>query len=147
MQKSHTPMQQLLNRVSTWCGVRVVHEGEVPKVLIGQHVVARFPSVETLQASLCGSIKKQIDRNPGELPAGVWPYGDNHTVLIDLTTAGGMEEAIRVLLNTYILAQDPAARDWWLCPHRLDEDPTCEKIAQVIAEHRSKMQAVKASGE
>ncbi len=146
MLKTQSPMQQLLNRVSTWCGVRVSLEAEVPNVLIGQHVVARFPSSETLQASLCGSIKKQIDQEPDELPPGVWPYSNNETVLIDLTTARGMEEAIRVLLNTYIMAQDPGARDWWLNSSHLNEDPTCEKIAQVISRHRLKLKAMQAAG-
>lgn len=134
--KPQTPMQQLLARVCTWCGVNVAESAGVTCVMLKSQAIARFPCPETLEASLCGTIQKQVERSPLDLPAGVWPHRGNRTVLIDLTQPGGMEEAIRVLLNAYIMAQDPGAREWWLEHAALDEDPTCEKVAEVIARHR-----------
>jgi len=129
-------MNQLLARVTTWCGVRVDDAGGVRRVLLRDQAIARFPSPETLEASLCGTIKRQFEKSPLDLPPGVWPHKDNSVVLIDLTQPGGMEEAIRVLMNVYIMAQDPEAREWWLHKAHIDEDPTCAKVAEVIAKHR-----------
>jgi len=146
MRKEINPMNQLLNRVSTWCGVRIDEQGGVPCVRIRDHVIARFPSSETLEASLCGTIKRQFGEDPEDLPEGVWPHENNEVLLIDLKSPRGMEEAIRVLLNAYILSQDPMAQDWWLGKHRLEEDPTCEKIAQVISHYRLQPRASDTSG-
>lgn len=125
-------MQVLLARVRTWCGVRIDNNSPVTRVLLRDKVIARFPSEEFFEVVLCGSIKKQVSESPDDLPVGVWALNDNTRLVVDLTQPGGMEEAIRVLLNAYILSERPQSSDWWLSEERLNEDPTCEKLAEEI---------------
>ena len=129
-------MNQLLSRVQTWCGVKIENKNDIPTVALRGKPIARFPSDDTLEAVLCGSIRHQIQEDPHMLPDGVWTHKDYSLLLVDLTQPGGLEEAIRVLLNTYIVSESPRARDWWLSDQHLDEDPTCDKIAEVIREFR-----------
>ncbi len=136
MTKQQTPKDLLLCRVRTWCGVHIKTHDGIVLVYVKDRPIARFPSEETLEAVLCGSIQKQIAEDPECLPCGAWPADDNRCLLVDLTQPGGVEEAIRVLLNAYIRSQSPEAHDWWMREERLIEDPTCEKIAAIIEEFR-----------
>ncbi|MDK2971262.1 MAG: hypothetical protein PWP23_1017 [Candidatus Sumerlaeota bacterium] len=134
-----TPMQQLLSRVQTWCGIKIVESKAVTLVTLREKTIARFPSPETLEVVLCGSIARQFKENPEELPDGVRVLEDGNRLAVDLTEPGGMEEAVRTLLNAYILAERPESRDWWLDEAHLHEDPTCEKLAEEIERFREQM--------
>ncbi|MBI5154263.1 hypothetical protein HZA57_03415 [Candidatus Poribacteria bacterium] len=136
MHKSATPRDVLLARLRTWCGVEVARDGSRYLLSIRNKPIARFPSEDSLEAVLCGSIRDQVRSDPACLPSGTWTCGDHTVVMIDLTAPGGMEEAVRVLLNAYILSQAPEARDWWLSDHHMSEDPTCERLEEVIRRHR-----------
>ena len=136
MAKNISPIELVLSRVKNWCGVQVKTDETVTKVYIREHLIGWFPAEDTLEAVLCGSIRKQTIEDPGALPPGVWLHDNNSTLIIDLTMPRGMEEAIRILLNVYIVSQSPQAQDWWLLEDRLAEDPTCEKIAEVVRKCR-----------
>jgi len=141
MRRIETPANQLLDRVQTWLGIRIVSDEPVARVMLNGHTIARFPTTETLEASMSGIIRRQVVNEPETLPPGVWGWQDNMAVLIDLTQPKGMEEAIRVLLETYLRAQDPASDNWWLAEQLLRNDPECRKAAEQLREHRSRLRA------
>lgn len=142
MARRLSPMTQLLARVQTWCGISISAGGGITHIVLRDHPIARFPTPETLEVVLCGSIRDQVRRDPDDLPDGVWPLDDASRLIVDLTQPGGMEEAVRSLLNAYLLAEHPAARDWWLRPEHLAADPTCEKLAVEVEHFRQQARAV-----
>jgi len=134
-------MNLILSRVGSWCGVQVKINDPVTRILLRDKTIARFPSGDMLEVVLCGSIKHHVLNDPEFLPEGAWTHKDAKSLLVDLTQPGGLEEAFRVLLNAYIMAERPEAQDWWLSEEHLAEDPTCERIAEVIAQHRDRIAA------
>lgn len=136
MRSNGTPCSAVLARVEQWCGVHVDHECKDRRVRLHDRVIARFPSDDTLEAVLCGSLRRRVMEEPEALPEGVWAHDDKASIIIDLTTPRGMEEAIRTLMNVYMTSQSSAAQDWWLNEQRLDQDPTCEKIAEIVRRYR-----------
>ena len=125
-------MNQLLARVRTWCGVTIKgSDGAAVTVMIKEKPIARFHDEHTLEAVLCGSIRRQILEDPGAVLGGAECRHDGATMLVDLDSCAGVEEAIRLLLNAYIASQSPVNQDWWLREERLDQDPTCEKLEEL----------------
>lgn len=136
MKSEDSPMVQLLCRVKTWCGIRVAEQQGLTHVLLRDRTIARFPSAESVEINLCGSIRKQVLEEPESLPDGVWAAAHDRVLLVDLTQPGGIEEAVRALMNCYIAAQGQESIQWWMSPEHLGEDPTCEKIAELLRQHR-----------
>lgn len=139
MEPECTPMGHLLARIKVWCGVTIEPDEKITLVKIKDRVIARFPSSDSLEVVLCGSIRDQVLSDPEELPEGMWLRSNGHdVVIVDLTAPRGMEEAIRILLNAYIASQtSDAVTKWWMDEEHLMEDPTCEKLEQIIREHRA----------
>jgi hypothetical protein len=136
MPSSTPPSQQVLSRISGWCGIQVHREGELTKVYLRDRLIARFPPNDTVEAVLCGSVRQQVLDGRDVLPDGMWLNGDDKTIIVDLTTERGLEEAIRMILNAYIVGQSPEARDWWMNQQHLEEDPTCAKLAEIVYQYR-----------
>ena len=106
-------------------------DGSPVTVLVKEKPIARFHDEFTLEAALCGSIRRQMMEDPGAVLEGAKCRPGNRTMMVDLKSAAGVEEAIRLLLNAYISSQSPANQDWWLSDEHLDEDPTCEKLDEL----------------
>jgi hypothetical protein len=34
------------------------------------------------------------------------------------------------------MGQSPEAREWWIAQEHLEEDPTCEKLAEIVYRYR-----------
>lgn len=134
-------MNQLLSRVQTWCGVRTIEEQGICQIILRDRQIARFPNENSFEGVLCGTLRRQIETDPYELPDGVWPHNNNDTILIDLTQPGGIEEAVRILLNAYVISESPASRDWWMKNDILKRDPLAKKTAEVIKQHRAALAA------
>lgn len=125
-------MNQLLARVRTWCGVTVKDANGAPAtVLIRDKPIARFLDEHTLEAVLCGSIKRQVMEDPDAIQEGSKCRNDSSSMVVDLNSCAGVEEGIRLLLNAYITSQSSVSQDWWLQEENLNEDPTCEKLEEV----------------
>jgi hypothetical protein len=104
-------------------------------------VIARFPDSESCEAVLFGNLRKQMHDDPDELPDGVWPTEDYERLLVDLSAPGGMETAVRVLMNAYLAAKSSDDRDWWLKPESIKSDPKCEKVSKTMRRHRERTMA------
>jgi hypothetical protein len=143
MIQDNSPAQSLLSRVRSWSGVTAESNATVPMIRLKDHVIARFPSPDSLEVVLFGCLRSQATEDPEELPEGVWVTDDEQRLLVDLNAPGGMETAIRALMNAYLASQTPTARDWWLSPRSLKEDPSCEKTSQIIQRHRQNTYATR----
>lgn len=132
-----TPRESVIARVRTWSGIRVNNDRDVSMIVLDDKPIGRFPSQDTLEAVLCGSVGGGMLQHVYDLPDGVWPTEDRRRVLIDLAAPAGFEEAVRVLLNSYLIAHDKAAKEWFLKDAELAADPGAEKAAQAIDRHRA----------
>jgi len=136
MAKNSSHIDLVTSRVRNWCGIQIRDDGPVTKIYIRDHLIGWFPTADSLEAVLCGTIRRHVIEECNELPQGMWLHNNNSSVIVDLTSPRGMEEAIRLLLNVYIVSQSPQAQNWWMNEDRLTEDPTCEKIAEVVRRYR-----------
>ena len=141
MSRRQSPMNQLLARVRTWRGINVAEEGKVTRVTLRQHTIARFPTSDSIEVVLCGSLRRQMTTHPEELADGVWPIDDNHRLLLDLTQDGGIEEAVRALLNAYMAAERSDSESWYMPSRVIEEDPACTKVNEALKKFRSKLPA------
>lgn len=126
----------ILARVGTWCGIHVVEDSAATRVHLRDRLIARLPKNDTVEVVLCGSVRRQVLEDRDELPDGMWLNGEDKTIIVDLTTDRGLEEGVRMILNAYIVGQSPEARDWWIAADHLKDDPTCEKLAEVVRHYR-----------
>jgi len=131
-----TPVNALLETVGKWSGVSVDIGGSLPTIRLKDRVIARFPDEESCEAVLFGHLRTQVHDDPDELPKGVWPTEDYERILIDLSAPGGMESAIRVLMNSYIAAKAPRAGEWWLKPESIRADPEGRTVVETMRRHR-----------
>lgn len=132
-----TPRETLIARVRSWSGIKIQHANGLSHILLKDRPIGRFPSDDSLEAVLCGTLRGKMIDDIFDLPDGVWPTDDQHRVLIDLTTPAGFEEAIRVLLNAYLSAQAATPADWYLADAELVADPACRKATEIIGSYRS----------
>ncbi len=133
-----TPKDHLISRVSTWCGIQV-HDEEVPRISVRDKTIARFPTNDSMEAAACGSIQQKLSEEPEFFPDGVWENNNAHHIIIDLRLPGGIEEAVRALLNAYIESQNSHGEKWWIDNDFLKHDPHAHQVLKVIAGFREKL--------
>lgn len=136
-----TPKDQLISRVSTWCGIHIHHD-EIPRIVVKDKTIARFPTNDSIEAAVCGTLQKKLSEEPEYFPDGVWENNNAHHIIIDLRLPGGIEEAVRVLLNNYIEAQSAHGQNWWMENEFLKRDPKAQQVLGAIAGFRAKLNFV-----
>ena len=138
--ESETLKQQLINRVSTWCGVEINdNEESATKIMYRDIPIARFPKEDAIEASLCGSMQDRVTSDDFDLPDGVWLTNKDDHLIVDLRLPGGMEEAVRVILNAYIFPQSQNNDGVGLDENVLKEDSKCHQVNSEIKVHREKL--------
>lgn len=138
--ETETLKQQLISRITTWCGVEAQDDENSVTTIYYQHIpIARFPKEDAIESCLCGSMHDRITSDDFELPDGVWLTNKDHHLIVDLRLPGGIEEAVRVILNAYIFAQNQNEERIGLDEKVLKEDSKCSNVNGEIKVHRQKL--------
>jgi hypothetical protein len=137
-----TPKDQLLTRVSTWCGIQI-HPEEITRLTVKGRTIARFPTHDSLEAAVCGKIQQKLVDEPEIFPDGIWENNKAEHIIVDLRLPGGIEEGVRVLLNTYMQSQTAQPTEkWWMEDEFLKGDPKAQQVLGVISGYRAKLNFV-----
>lgn len=139
MNEASSPKEHLVSRIKTWCGVQIKQENQVTHICVNNAPIARFPTDDSIEMRLCGTIKERVVADQADHPDGIWTINEDHHVIVDLRLPGGMEEAIRVLLNAYINSQSNSQEDWSMDQNFLRSDSNCDHVISVISGYRAKL--------
>jgi len=136
MASEKSPREQMLDRIRSWNGVSSRQKAGVTEVVVSGRVIARFPTDDTFDVALCGSLRRQVEEEPEFIPEGVWPIDQNARLLMDLNQPEAMEEAFRHLLNAYLASASAGGHDWYIRDAARESDPKGVEALAVIENYR-----------